>query len=202
MFVVWGGAMGIGALTGAVMGGHVGAAAGGVAGFLAGAVLFGLVVWLVKVAAHAVVLVMARDALAGREPILSEALGAVLGRGLDVLVAAFLMWLIVVVGLFLLVVPGLIALFFLLLTPPAVLLEGRGPVDAIRRSMRLVRDNAGAVGVFVVGAILVAALGLLVSGVLGAVPLVGALAAAIVGGALISYLTVVGVRLFQALPER
>jgi hypothetical protein len=202
LFLVWGGAMGLGALLGGLMGGPAGAAALGVGGFVVGFVLFTLVFSLVKVLAHGVVIIMARDALAGREPAMGEALGAVLARLLDVLVAAFLMWLVITVGFFLLFIPGLIASFLLLLTPAAVLLDGLGPVDGMRRSIALVRANLLTVGGFAIGVVLVAAAALIVGGILGAAPVVGGLAAAIVGGAVVSYLTVVGVRLYQALPDR
>ena len=200
--LVWGGAVGMGAIMGAVMGGGPGAAAGGVAGFLAGGFLFVLLAGLLSLIASGVVVLMARDALAGREPALGDALEAVLARLLDVVVVAILVTLIVVIGLLFLVLPGVAAAFFLIFAMPAVLLDGQPAVDALRRSFTLVRDNLGVVAGLILGCILVAAATGVVVAILGHVPLVGGLAAAVVNGVVIAYLTVVAVDVYQTLPRR
>jgi hypothetical protein len=46
------------------------------------------------------------------------------------------------IGFFLLIVPGLILITFWSVGAPAIVVEGIGPVDAFRRSWRLVRGNA------------------------------------------------------------
>lgn len=49
--------------------------------------------------------------------------------------------LVVAIGFILLVVPGVLAFVFLALAAPIVEIEGRGTLDAIRRSVRLVRGR-------------------------------------------------------------
>ena len=179
-----------------------GGLAGGLAGLLAGGALFMLLGGLLSLIASGVVIVMARDALAAREPVMVEALNAVIARFLDVLVASLLLTLIVGVGMLFFVVPGLLAAFFLIFTLPAVLLEGQGAVDALRRSAYLVKENIGPVAGLVIGGILAAVVTAIVSRILEVVPILGHLAAALLAGVFITYLSVVGVRVYQSLPRR
>jgi hypothetical protein len=178
--------------------------AGG-AGFL-GAILAGLLLWLVSglltLIASAVTIVMARDALDGREPSFGEAMSVVMGRIADVIGASVLFGLIVFVASLFFVLPGLIAAFFLMFMLPAVLIEGAGAVDSIGRSVRLVRQNLGPALGLVIGAIILAvALGI-VYAVLGNVPLLGQLASAVLVGVFAAYIAVVAVRVFLLLPVR
>jgi len=202
LFFVWGGSIGAGAVMGGMMGGGPGALAGGALGFAAGGLLFLALSTLLSLLASGVVVLMARDALAGQTPGVGDAVGGVISRTVDVVLASFLVTLIVGVGLLLFLIPGVIAGFLLLFTLPAVLLDAHGAVDGLRRSFRVVTANVGPVLGFVVGAILVAVGAGVVGVIIVHVPLLGPLAMAVVNGALIAYLTVVGVRLYQALPRR
>jgi endonuclease-3 len=129
----------VGGVTGmAIMGGM----AGGLAGLLAGGALLMLVGGLLSLIASGVVVVMARDALAAREPAIGEALGVVTGRLGDVLIASILLTLIVGIGMVLFVIPGRVAAFFLVFTQPEVLLGNQGAVAAHRRSAALVSTTS------------------------------------------------------------
>ncbi len=67
----------------------------------------------------------------------------------------------VAVGLFLLVVPGLILLTFWSVGAPAIVVEGIGPVDAFGRSRRLVRGSGWPVfGVLILVSLIVLVIGL------------------------------------------
>jgi hypothetical protein len=145
---------------------------------------------------------MARDALDGREPSFGEAMSVVMGRLADVIGASILFGLIVLVASLFLVIPGLIAAFFLMFMLPAVLIEAAGAVDSIGRSVRLVRRNLGPALGLVIGSLLVAvALGI-VFAFLGNVPLLGQLASAVLVGVFAAYIAVVAVRVFRLLPVR
>ena len=74
----------------------------------------------------------------------------------------------VAIGLVLLIVPGLILITFWALGPPAIVVEGAGPLDAFGRSWRLVTGNAWSVfGALVVALLIAIAIGI-VLGVIGA----------------------------------
>jgi hypothetical protein len=178
---------------------------GGGAGLL-GAILGGFLLWLVNglltLVASAVTIVMAREALDGRPTSIGDAVSAVLGRLGDVVVASVLFGLIVFVASLVLVIPGIVAAFFLMFALPAVLLDGVGGVEALGRSARLVRRNLGpALGLVIGMVLLMAALGI-VLGVLGHVPLLGQLAAALLVGVFAGYVAIVAVRVYRLLPVR
>ena len=203
LFFIAGGATVVGALMGALMGGAmgggVGAAAGGIAGLVLGALLFGIVMGGMWFVSSGMVVVMARDALGGREPGLGDALAAVLGRLGALAVASILVTAIVAVGFLLLVIPGFVAMVLLMFTLPAVLLDGLGAVDAMRRSVAVVREHVGAVVGLVVGSLLVFVGAAIVAWIVGWVPILGGLASFVVHSAAVSYLTVVGVHVYQTL---
>jgi hypothetical protein len=203
LFFIAGGATVVGALMGALMGGAMGggagAAAGGIAGLVLGALLFGVVMGLMWFLSSGMVVVMARDALGGREPGLGDALAAVLGRLGALVVASILVTAIVAAGFLFLVIPGLVAMVFLMFTLPAVLLDGVGAVDGMRRSVAVVREHVGPVVGLVVGSLLVFVGAAIVAWIVGWVPFLGGLASFVVHSAAVSYLTVVGVHVYQTL---
>src|SRR5260370_10083484 len=86
---------------------------------------------------------MAKDALAGRAPVMGEAYGVVMARLGDVVGASFLSALIIGVASIFLLIPGLIAAFFFMFTLPVVLLNNAGPTDGLTRSAGLVGNNLG-----------------------------------------------------------
>jgi hypothetical protein len=186
MFVLGGGAVAMFAVGGLTGGGP------GMAGALVGSMLLGLVFFalalLINLVSHAVVVVMARDALASREPSMGD--------------ASALFALIVGVLTLFLVIPGLIAGFFLMFTLPAVVLDRVGAVDALKRSANLVKDNLGPCLGLVIGAVIAGLIMAIVSAIIGRVPLIGHLASALLAGAFVAYLSIVGVRVYQTLPRR
>jgi hypothetical protein len=178
----------------------------GVAGAVLGSaffiVLFLAVAMLINLVSSGVVVVMASDALASRAPSLGGAFGRVMARLGDLVGASLLSAVIVGLAAVFLLVPGLIAGFFLLFVLPAVLLEGAGPMDSLRRSAALVRDHVGQALGLVAGMMVAGVIAWLGSMALHAIPVLGHLASIGLAGALFAYLTVVAVDVFQGLPRR
>ncbi len=199
LFLVLGGTIGMGAVMGGMAGGGAGAAAGGILGLLIGGVMLVLVMGLLSLVASGVVVVMAREALAAREPRIGDALGTVMARLADVVIASFLVTLVVGIGMLFLVIPGVVAGFFLIFTLPAVLLDGRGAGSGLRTSFDLVKTNPGVVVGLAIGTILVFVAGALAAAIVQMVPVLGHLASLVIFAALVSYTTVVGVGVYQAL---
>jgi hypothetical protein len=199
LFFIGGGVTAMGALMGGMMGGGQGMAAGGVVGLVLGVLVFGVVMGLLGLLSSGMVVVMARDALSGREPVLGDALAAVVGRLGAVVVASSLAMAIVAVGFLLFVIPGLLAAVALMFTLPAVLLDGHGAVDGMQRSVAVVRGHPGPVIGLVAGSLLVLVGVGITSWIVGLVPFLGGLASFVLHGAALSYLTVVGVRVYQTL---
>jgi len=197
LFFIGGGAAVMGALMGGAMGGGEGAVAGGFVGAFLGFLVFGLVMGIVWLLSSSMVVVMARDGLGGREPALGAALTAVVGRLGAVVVASGLVMAIVAVAFLFLVIPGIVAAVLLMFTLPAVLLDGLGAIDGMRRSVAVVRRHVGPVVGLVVGSLLVFVGVAFVAWIVGHVPFLGGLASFVLHGAAVSYLTVVGVHVYQ-----
>jgi hypothetical protein len=199
LFFIGGGATVLGALMGGAMGGGHGAAAGGIAGLVLGVLLFGLVMSVLWLLSSSMVVLMARDALASREPVLGDAFSAVMKRIGAVVVASSLVTIIVGICFLFLVIPGIVAGVLLMFTLPAVLLDGLGAIDGMRRSVEVVRAHVGPVVGLVVAALLVLVAVAIASWTVGLVPFLGMLASFALHGAAVSYLTVVGVHYYGML---
>ena len=199
LFFIGGGAAVIGALMGGAMGGSHGAAAGGIAGLVLGVLMFVVVMGTLGLLSSGMVIVMARSALGGVEPVLGDALAAVARRLGAIAVAASLVGLIVMIGFLFLVIPGIVAAVFLMFTLPAVLLDGLGAVDGMRRSAALVRAHPGPIVAFLVGCLLVFVGVGIAAWILSFVPFLGGLASFVLQAAAMSYLAVVGVHFYALL---
>lgn len=89
----------------------------------------------------------------------------------------FVSGLIICVGFLLLIIPGIFAIMRLLMAPFVMVNENLGVMDSIKRSNQLAKANSGKVWA-VFGVSIVAAL---ISGILSAVPVVGAIAGTLLG---------------------
>jgi hypothetical protein len=199
IFFVFGGVAGFGALAGWLQGGGEGALVGGLVGFVLGMLVFGLVMGILWLMVSGMLVVMARDALDGREPSMGDAMAVARGRLGGLCAASALGTLAVGVGFLLLVIPGLAAMVLLIFTLPALLLDGLGAVAAMKRSVAVVRNHLGPVIGLVVGSILVLVGVAIASSIARYIPFVGGLASLVLQFAAASYLTVVDVRFYRAL---
>jgi hypothetical protein len=199
LFLIFGSVAGLGALGGWMQGGGGGALVGGVVGMVLGILLFMLVMSIGWLLASGMVVVMARDALAAREPVLGDALSAVVGRLGPIVTASFLVTAAVWLGFLFLVIPGFVAMVLLVFTIPAVLLDGLGAVAGMKRSVAVVRQHVGPVIGLFVGSLLVMVGFAVASWIVGFVPFVGGLAAFVLPGVVSSNLTVVFVRFYRTL---
>jgi len=114
----------------------------------------------------------------------SVSIGAMLGRAMGVLLpligAAILYYIAVIVGMILLVIPGIIVALMLAVSFPAVIAEQLGPIEALKRSRELTNGHKWSIfgGAFVYGIVvgIVQIVLMLVMGLLGPIALgIGAL---------------------------
>lgn len=117
----------------------------------------------------------------------------------NIIIAAILMGLVVGIGFMLLVIPGLVAIFFLIFALPAIVLENLGAVDAMKRSYEIVKVNTGDVLVLIVAIFGMGVLLGIISWILKFIPLLGQLVSMCLSGAFGGYLTVVIVRVYRQL---
>jgi len=100
--------------------------------------LVGLVSWIVDVIVGGMTVKVASDTLERRSIDLSEALNFTAGRLPSLLGAAIVTGILIVVGLILLVVPGIILAIMFSLIVPAIVIERVGALESLSRSRRLV----------------------------------------------------------------
>lgn len=85
----------------------------------------------------------AAEAYQGERPSIRESLGRGLRRFLPLAVVSIIAWFMIVFGLLLLIVPGLIVAAMYFAVYPAVVIEKRGPLQALGRSRKLSRGARG-----------------------------------------------------------
>ncbi len=104
-------------------------------------ILMALSLFLVSVLFHSIAIGYTNEALVGGHPTLMAALSAVLPTFPRVIGATLISMIVVSLGLVLLIVPGLVLAMMFVLVPQTVILEGRGPIDALSRSNELTSGN-------------------------------------------------------------
>jgi hypothetical protein len=83
----------------------------------------------------------AAAAYAGEAPGVGDSLRRGLSRFLPIAASTAMIWLAVMLGLVLLIVPGLILMAMFFAAHPVIMLENRGPIDALGRSRALSRGG-------------------------------------------------------------
>jgi hypothetical protein len=94
--------------------------------------------WLLTAIASGIAVKASADMLEGRQASLRTGLNLTFSRLSALLAAGFLTGSLVVLGLVLLVIPGIIVAIMFSLTVPVIMLENLGSIDGLRRSRKLV----------------------------------------------------------------
>lgn len=104
-------------------------------------VLLGLVSWIVGCVTGGFAVKYASDLIEGRSPSLSGSLNFAFLKLPSLLVAQFIAGVLFVVGLILLIVPGIIIAIMFSLTIPAIIIEQRDAFESLSRSRKLVSNR-------------------------------------------------------------
>ncbi len=94
---------------------------------------------------HAALIKSISESYLGNEVSVGEAYGFILPKLLTIIWAGIVVGFVVMLGFFLLIVPGIIFTVWYALTIQIVVIEGRGATDAMRRSKELTSGNRGKV---------------------------------------------------------
>lgn len=168
----------------------MGAMMGGATLVLTATALLGLI-------ACAMTIGMAQEALTKGGTSLNTGLDMVKRTLIPVIIASILLCIIIGIGFMLLILPGLVALFFLLFTLPAIVLDNFGAVDAIKKSIDIVKANMSDTLILLVALIVIWILFAIVRYFLNFIPLLGPLVGAFLGGIVSGYITIVIVRCYR-----
>lgn len=124
-----------------------------------------------------------------------DALGAAFAIVVPLMGTSILAYLIMFLGLMLLVFPGVYLAFAFFLIPQVMVLEGSFGTAALRRSHELMKGNKGrALGIFLIGSIIVGVLTAGLQLVLGFVPYLGTIGSSVaqaIGGVYMSAISIV-----------
>ncbi|TAN43293.1 MAG: hypothetical protein EPN25_01165 [Nitrospirae bacterium] len=179
--------------------GGMGSPAGAV-GAMAGAVFFAAILGVVGMVlyffAHGMTVGMANEAIETGTTSLGGGISVVTSRLPQLIVAALIVGLAVGIGMLLLVIPGIVAAFFLAFTFPLVIIENMPAVDAVKKSIEIVKANLNDVVIMFLIAIVIGVVSAIVGGLLRFIPVVGPLAASIINGIFGGYVTIVVVKVF------
>jgi hypothetical protein len=128
-------------------------------------VVLALVSMVTSTLAYAAMLTIISDACVGLEPDLRRAYRRMWRYFIPLIIAGVLQGLAILLGLVLLLIPGVIALVFFMFVSPVVILERRSGFEALRRSASLGKNffwrNLGLVAV-------IAVIGAIAGGIIGA----------------------------------
>lgn len=105
--------------------------------------IFGLVEWMVNVLASGMVVKAAANLLEGETPSLKESAYHTVSKLPALLTAGLLTGLLTIAGLILFIVPGILFIIMFSFVTPAIILEGRGGMESLRRSRELVSHRRG-----------------------------------------------------------
>ncbi len=161
--------------------------------FMGAAFLFMIIAGVLRLIAYGMTYVMADDAVAGTAD-LNSGLQKTLGNIVNLLITSIILGVIVFIGMIFLVLPGLIAAYLLMFSIILVMLENKGPVDALQGSFELVKANLNDTIIFAVIAIVILIIAGIIGGILG-------LLSPIITGTAAAYILVVQLLLYKELTK-
>ncbi len=161
-----------------------------------------IVFFIMEFIAYGATIGMASEAEEKSSTNLSNGVNTALSRIVPLLLGALIIGIIVGVGIVLLVIPGLIAAFFLMFAPVAIVVDNMDAVSAIKRSAAMVKQNLNDALVFFVAVVLVSAVFMIARMAIGFVPFIGHLVGLILMGVLSSYIAVVTVKFYKKLSNK
>ena len=145
---------------------ETGAAMGGFARFALSMLLLAPIAALGAFLGSAALVPMVRDAQAGRSLSPSAAWSEVGRRFPALIVTAILAAVGVAIGLFFVVIPGLVLAFLFAMAMPVVVMEGRSGIAALKRSAEIVRRDWLRAATLVIAFILLSLIAHLIAGVI------------------------------------
>lgn len=138
-----------------------------------------LVYFLAVIVVWALVYATAGDAIAEQSPPLVDRLGSAVAALPALLLTAFVMWVVSLIGLVFLVVPGVYVFHRLLLSYPAVVIDRKGPFEAIETSWTVSGGSVLKILAVDVCYVLLVSASNVVAGIFGQYSVIGGLVGAI-----------------------
>jgi hypothetical protein len=103
--------------------------------------LWWLIIAIVSLIIAGITIKYTGDVIEGVNPTLKSSLNYTVSRLGDIILSSIILAIILIVGFILLIIPGIIFGIMFILTMHVVVLEGKGPIDALNRSKQLVQGR-------------------------------------------------------------
>ncbi len=144
-------------------------------GFL-GLTMIGMIfVMIIQQIFNGWLIAMVEQGVKGRTVDLGSSFNEAMSKAVPIIIASILVGIIIGIGIMLCVLPGLVAAILLALTLQAVVIDDYGPVDALKASYNVVKENFIEVLIVVVVAFIAEA-------IVSIIPYIGFILSAAVGG--------------------
>ncbi len=151
--------------------------------------LLALIGGIISLIAEGISIIMSYEALEIDKTSLNSGITKVIQRLGSLIVAAILMSLVIGIGFFFFIIPGFIAMFFLIFTVAIVVIEDASPIEAMMKSYRVVRNNIGNTFIYVGIAVFIILIGGIIGKIFETIPLIGKLILSpALSGAIMTYL--------------
>lgn len=152
---------------------------------------------ILSLLAHAMTLSMAREVLDTGTTTLAGGGQMLLNRIVDFLVAGVITGIAVGIGSLILFLPGIAAMFFLMLAYPAIVVEGKSGIEALIRSVVMVKDRIGE-SLMLFGVLIGITVAVFVANaIVGVVPVIGQIAGLVLWAAMGAFVSLVLVQGFR-----
>lgn len=173
-------------------------AAGAAFGRVIAVMVFGSIIGLLG---HGMTVLMANDAIQGREVRLKTAWQQVRGRIVPLVITSVILGALVSVGMVLLVLPGIVIAFFLMFSIVALMVRELAPLTALGNSFRTVKSNFASTFIFFLVMIALGVLVGVINFVIGLIPVLGALLGVVISSAYATFLSVFVVSVYRGLTD-
>lgn len=196
--------VGGGMMTAGMMGGmdSPGGAMGAVGAMMGLAFILGIISMVLGLVAHGMTVGMAKEAIETGTTSLGTGISVVTNRLVQLVVGAVLVGLAVGIGMMLLIIPGVIAAFFLMFTFVVIIADNATAMDAMKKSIDLVKTNLNTMIILFLVVIAVTIAVSVINAILGIIPVVGQLAGSLLMGILGGYLAIVVVKVYRELTSK
>ncbi|MBI5640976.1 MAG: hypothetical protein HZA17_11170 [Nitrospirae bacterium] len=194
--------VGAGILSMGITGGAMQSPAGmmsSIGALMGGVVLIGIAGTVLGLFAHGMTVGMVNEVFEKGSTSINGGISIAMSRFAQLLVGAVLVGLAVAVGMMLLLIPGLIAAFFLMFTFIIVVVDNMGAVDAMKRSIDLVKKNLSDMVIFFIAVMAAGVVFGILNMILNVIPLLGQLLSMALMGLFGGYISVVMMKVYREL---
>lgn len=166
-------------------------------GLMGIALVLGLISMVLGTISHGVVIAMAKEAIDTGKTSINSGINSAIDKIGHLIIAAILVSIIVMIGGFLFVLPGLIATFLLMFTFVGIIVNNYSAIEAMKRSFEIVKTNLKDSVVLFLVVIVIGFLFAIASSIFNIIPILGQLIGMALMGLFWGYISIVLVKAYD-----